>query len=109
MTTSWHHNVQMMGNGETATNSKNAWGGGQWHNNLTSVLDGDKKEGGVRQGSQPHLLLLLSPSCLMMMPRVISFLGLFVPIQFLACLACPTLELLIALACILIPIPAPFL
>ena len=95
-----------MGNGETATNSKNAWEGDRWHNNLTSVLDGDKKEGGVRQGSQPHLLLLPSPSCLVMMPHVISFLGPLVPIQFLAC---PTLVLPIALACTLIPIPVLFL
>ena len=109
MTTRWRHNVQMMGNGEIATNGKNAWGGGQWHNNLTHVLDGDKKERGVRQGVQPHLLLLPSPTCLVMMPHVISSLGLLVPIRFLACLTCPTLVLLTALACILIPIPVPFL
>ena len=38
----------MMSKGKPITNSQNAWGKDQWHNDLTGTLDGDKKEEGRR-------------------------------------------------------------
>ena len=35
--------ARMMSKRKSTTNSRNAWGKDQWHNGLTSALDGDKR------------------------------------------------------------------
>ena len=109
MTTRWRHNVQVMSNGDPATNSKNAWGGGQWHNNLTSILEGDKKGERSETGFPTPPITSTFP----FMPHDDAS-RYFVPGAFgthtiSRILACPTLVPLIALACILVPTPVPFL
>ena len=58
----------MTSKGKPITNSQNAWGKDQWHDDLTGTLDGDKKEEG-RRGDETGFQTPSLTSTFSFMPR----------------------------------------